>query len=83
MLSIERLIAQMAFDSVRPGKPRPSVLNSRWEDDVELIDTLSGYYARYGVARGPQETRLLIGSIEEQAARQAEQVVGTKRDVAR
>ena len=69
----------MVFESVCQGKPQASVLNSRWEDDVELIEALSGYYARYGVAHGPQETRLLIGSIEEQATKQAEHLTRTNK----
>jgi hypothetical protein len=53
-------------------KPLASVLNSPWEDDVELIEALSRYYERYGVTHGRQEALLLIGLIEEQAAKQAE-----------
>lgn len=83
MLSIERIIARMAFESAARGGPQGSVLTSGSEDDVELVGTLSEYYRRYGVAHGPHEARLLIGSIEEQAAKQAEHLVGTKRDVAR
>jgi len=72
MLSIERMIARLVFESVSRGKPQARVLNSQWEDDVELIDALSRSYERYGVTRGPQESLLRIGSIEEQAAKQAE-----------
>jgi hypothetical protein len=72
MLSIERLIARLVFESVSRGKPQASVLNSPWEDDVELIEALSSYYERYGVTHGPQESLLRIRSIEEQAAKQAE-----------
>ena len=74
MLLIERLIARLVFESARRGKPQASVLNSPWEDDVELIEALSGYYARYGVTHDPQESLLLIRSIEEQAAKQAERL---------
>ncbi len=72
MLSIERLIARLVFDSVRRGKPQASVLNSTWEDDAELIEALSRYYERYGVAHGAQESLPLIRSIEHQATKQAE-----------
>lgn len=72
MLSIERLIARIVFDSVRRGKPQASVLNSTWEDDAELIEALSRYYERYGVAHGAQESFPLIRSIEHQAKKQAE-----------
>jgi hypothetical protein len=72
MLSIERMIARLVFESVCRGKPQASVLNSTWEDDVELIEALSGYYERYGVTHGPQESLPLIRSIEQQATRQAE-----------
>lgn len=71
MLSIERLIARMVFESARQGKPQASLLTSRWEDDIELVDLLSRYYMRYGLARGPQDAWLLIGSIEEQATKLA------------
>jgi hypothetical protein len=83
MLAIERLIARLVFESVSQGKPQISVLNSRWEDDVELIEALSGYYARYGVAHDPQESLRLIGVIEEQAAKQAEHLMRMNRDMAR
>ena len=83
MLSIERMIASLVFKSVRQGKPQTSVLSSRWEDDEELIEALSGYYARYGVAHDPQETLRLIGAIEEQAAQQAEHLARIERDMAR
>lgn len=83
MLSIERLIARLVFEAVSQRKPQTSVLNSRWEDDMELIEALSGYYVRYGVAHAPQETLRLIGSIEEQATQQAEHFKRMKRDVAR
>jgi hypothetical protein len=74
MLSIERMIARLVFESIRRGKPQASVLNSQWEDDVELIEALSAYYERYGVTHGPQESLLLIGSIEAQAIKQAERL---------
>ncbi|MHB1425657.1 MAG: hypothetical protein ACYC3I_21015 [Gemmataceae bacterium] len=80
MVSIERMIARLVFESVCWGKPQASVRSSRWEDDVELIEALSGYYARYGVAHDRQESLRLIGSIEEQAAKQAEQLLQSKRD---
>ncbi len=72
MLSIERLIARLVFESVRRGKPQASVLNSAWEDDVELIEALSRYYEHYGVTHGAQESLPLIRSIEQQATKQAE-----------
>ncbi len=72
MLAIERLIARLVFETVRRGKPQGSVLNSTWVDDVELIEALSGYYAHYGLTHGAQDCLLLIRSIEEQAAKQAE-----------
>ena len=74
MLSIERLIARLVFVTARRGQPQASVLNSTWEDDEELIEALSGYYVRYGVAHDPQESLLLIRSIEQQAAKQAERL---------
>jgi hypothetical protein len=79
MLSIERMIARLVFEPIRQGKPRASVLSSPWEDDVELIEALAGYYARYGVAHDPQETLRLIASIEEQSAQQAEDFTKTRR----
>ncbi len=74
MLSIERMIARLVFESVSRGKPEASVLNSKWEDDVELIEALARYYEHYGVTQGPQESMLRIRSIEEQAAEQAERL---------
>lgn len=79
MLSIERMIARLVFEAVRQGKPQASVLHSQWEDDVELIESLSGHYVRYGVAHDPQETLRLLTSIEDQAAQQAEHFNRMKR----
>ncbi len=74
ILSIERLIARLVFESVSRGKSQSSMLNSQWEDDVELVEALSTHYERYGVTHDPQESLLLIRSIEEQAAKQAERL---------